>query len=137
LDLKGAIINSHTDGKYLDEPEFTPIFEALQELQVPLYLHPRDAVPRIAQYMTNAAVSGAAWEYGVEVGTHALRLIGSGLFDRFPDVNVVLGHMGEGLPFWLPRIDNRFQAALHFSNSSLERLPSEYLRRNFYLTTSA
>ena len=136
LGLKGAIINSHTDGKYLDEPEYIPIFEALQELKVPLYLHPRDPVPGIAQYMTNAVVDGAAWAYGVEVGTHALRLIGSGLFDRFPDVQVVIGHMGEGLPFWLPRIDNRYQAALRFADTKLEMLPSEYVRRNFHVTTS-
>lgn len=136
LGLKGAIINSHTDGRYLDEPEFTPIFEALQELRVPLYLHPRDPVPGIAQYMTNAVVDGAAWAYGVEVGTHVLRLIGSGLFDRFPDVQMVIGHMGESLPFWLPRIDNRYQAALRFADIKLDRLPSAYIRRNFHITTS-
>ncbi len=136
LGLKGAIINSHTQGKYLDEPEFTPIFEALQDLKVPLYLHPRDAAPGIAQYMSNAVVAGAAWEYGVEVGTHALRLIGSGIFDRFPDVQMVIGHMGESLPFWMPRIDNRYQAGLFMNNSKLERLPSEYIRSNFHITTS-
>ena len=135
LGLKGAIINSHTNGKYLDEPEFTPIWEALQALRVPLYLHPRDAAPGISQYMTNSVVNGAAWEYGVEVGTHALRLIGSGIFDRFPDVQVVIGHMGESLPFWMPRIDNRYQTRL-FGNAPLKLLPSEYIRRNFHITTS-
>jgi 2,3-dihydroxybenzoate decarboxylase len=136
LGLKGAIINSHTGGRYLDDPEFVPIFEALQDLRVPLYLHPRDPVPGIAQYMSNAVVDGAAWAYAVEVGTHALRLIGSGIFDRYPDVQIVIGHMGEGLPFWLPRIDNRYQAALRFANSKLELLPSEYVHRNFHITTS-
>jgi 2,3-dihydroxybenzoate decarboxylase len=86
--------------------------------------------------MTNAVVSGAAWAYGIEVGTHALRLIGSGVLDRFPDVQIVIGHMGEGLPFWLPRIDNRYQARLGFEPSTLKLLPSEYIRRNFHVTTS-
>ena len=135
LGLRGAIINSHTNGKYLDEPEFTPIWEVLQALHVPLYLHPRDPVPGIAQYMTNPVVAGAAWGYAVEVGTHALRLIGSGIFDRFPGAQVVIGHMGEGLPFWLPRIDNRYQARIG-PGTPLQRLPSEYLRANFHITTS-
>lgn len=135
LGLKGAVINSHTNGKYLDEPEFAPMWEALQALRVPLYLHPRDPVPGINQYMTNSVVSGASWAYAVEVGTHALRLIGSGIFDRYPDVQVVVGHMGEGLPFWMPRIDNRYQARL-FGGTPLERLPSDYIRRNFHITTS-
>jgi len=135
LGLKGAIINSHTNGKYLDEPEFAPIWEALQALRVPLYLHPRDPVPGINQYMTNSVVSGASWAYAVEVGTHALRLIGSDIFDRYPDAQVVIGHMGEGLPFWMPRIDNRYQARL-FGDATLQRLPSDYIRRNFHITTS-
>jgi 2,3-dihydroxybenzoate decarboxylase len=137
LGLKGAVINSHTNGLYLDEPQFTPIFEALQALDVPLYLHPRDPVPGIAEYMTNPVVSGAAWAYAVEVGTHALRLIGSGIFDRYPKVRVVIGHMGEGVPFWLPRIDNRYQARIGpAGGTSLQLLPSEYFRRNFFVTTS-
>jgi 5-carboxyvanillate decarboxylase len=137
LGLKGAVINSHTNGRYLDEPEFAPIFEALQALQVPLYLHPRDPVPGINQYMTNPVVAGAAWAYAVEAGTHALRLIGSGVFDRFPDLQLVIGHMGEGLPFWMPRIDNRYQAQIGPpGGAELELLPSEYLRRNFHVTTS-
>jgi 2,3-dihydroxybenzoate decarboxylase len=137
LGLKGAVINSHTNGLYLDEPQFTPIFEALEALDVPLYIHPRDPVPGIAQYMTNPVVSGAAWAYAVEVGTHALRLIGAGIFDRFPGVRIVIGHMGEGVPFWLPRIDNRYQARIGPpGGTSLELLPSEYFRRNFFVTTS-
>lgn len=136
LGLKGAVINSHTDGLFLDEPRFAPIFEALQALDVPLYLHPRDPVPGIAQYMTNPVVSGAAWAYAVEVGTHALRLIGAGVFDRFPRVQVVIGHMGEGLPFWMSRIDNRYQARIGGGEAAIELLPSEYIRRNFHVTTS-
>jgi 5-carboxyvanillate decarboxylase len=87
--------------------------------------------------MTNPVVAGAAWAYAVEAGTHALRLIGSGVFDRFPDLQLVIGHMGEGLPFWMPRIDNRYQVQIGPpGGSELALLPSKYLRRNFHVTTS-
>jgi 5-carboxyvanillate decarboxylase len=137
LGLKGAVINSHTNGEYLDNPRYWPIFEALQALDVPLYLHPRDPVPGINQYMNNPVVSGAAWAYAVEVGTHALRMIGAGVFDRFPNLKLVLGHMGEGLPFWMPRIDNRYRARLGpAGKAEIDLVPSEYIRRNFYVSTS-
>jgi 5-carboxyvanillate decarboxylase len=84
-------------------------------------------------------VSGPAWAYGVEVGTHVLKLIGAGLFDRFPGLKIVVGHMGESLPFWLPRIDNRYVAmrgVMFGSARPIRRMPSDYIRENVWVTTS-
>jgi 5-carboxyvanillate decarboxylase len=135
LGLKGAIVNSHTFGVYLDDPATFPLLEAIESLQVPLYIHPRETPAPMRQYLTGPAVEGATWEYAVEVGTHLLRMVGAGVFDRFPRLTVVVGHMGEGLPFWLPRIDNRYLASVHGSRPA-ELLPSEYIRRQVFVTTS-
>lgn len=135
LGLRGAVVNSHTDGVYLDDEASFPLLEALEALRVPLYIHPRDAPAPMRPFFQGPAVAGASWEYAVEVGTHLLRMIGAGVFDRFPRLTVVVGHMGEGLPFWLPRIDNRYQASVHGARTA-ELLPSEYLRRQVFVTTS-
>jgi 2,3-dihydroxybenzoate decarboxylase len=136
LKLNGALVNSHTNGEHLDDPKYWPILEALEALNMPLYIHPRDAAPSVA----GAAVPGftVGWGFAVETGTHALRLIGSGVFDRFPKLTIVLGHMGEGIPFFLERIDNRykFEAAMFPPKVRLQHAPGEYFRRNFLVTTS-
>jgi 2,3-dihydroxybenzoate decarboxylase len=135
--MKGAMINSHTSGEYLDAPRYLPLFEALEALDAPLYIHPREPAGAMNAIMTGPVVGGAAWAYGVEVGTHVLRLIQAGLFDRFPKLRIVIGHMGEALPFWLPRIDNRYLAlGVRGDKPPIERLPSEYLKENFWVTTS-
>ncbi len=135
--MKGAIINSHTFGEYLDAPKYVPLFEALQALDAPLYIHPREPAGAVNAMMAGPVVGGAAWAYGVEVGTHVLRLIQSGLFDRFPKLRIVIGHMGEALPFWLPRIDNRYLAlGVRDGKATIKRLPCDYVRENVWVTTS-
>jgi 5-carboxyvanillate decarboxylase len=139
LGLKGALINSHTHNDYLDLPKFTPIFEAAQALDAPIYIHPREPAAGMREIMAGPVVSGPAWAYGVEVGTHVLKLIGAGLFDRFPGLKIVVGHMGESLPFWLPRIDNRYVAmrgVMFGSARPIRRMPSDYIRENVWVTTS-
>lgn len=137
LGFKGALINSHTNGEYLDNKKYWPILEALQALNVPLYIHPRDPVPGLEAPL---AIPGFAvgWGYAVETGTHALHLIAGGVFDQFPKLQIVLGHLGETLPFLLDRLDNRFQWQMNTFNmkSPLKRKPSEYFRDNFVVTTS-
>ena len=136
LGMKGGIINSHTNGEYLDDQKYWPILEAFEALDVPLYIHPRDPSPGLEVPL---AIPGFAvgWGYAVETGTHALRMIAGGVFDRFPRLRVVLGHLGETLPFLLDRIDNRYQWQVKlFGLKSLKRLPSEYFRENFVVTTS-
>jgi 2,3-dihydroxybenzoate decarboxylase len=135
--IRGAIINSHTFGEYLDAPKYLPLFEAIEALDAPLYIHPREPAGAMNAIMAGPVVGGAAWAYGVEVGTHVLRLVQSGLFDRFPRLRLVIGHMGEALPFWLPRIDNRYLAlGVRQGPPPIKELPSVYLKRNFWVTTS-
>lgn len=137
LKLNGAIINSHTNNEFLDDPKFLPIFEALAANDLPLYLHPNAPAAPMERILTIPGFT-VGWSYGVDAGTHAIRLIAAGIFDRFPKLQIVLGHMGEGLPFWANRLDNRFEWEYRMTGKSkpLQRLPSEYLRQNIYITTS-
>lgn len=136
LGLKGAIINSHTHGEYLDDPKFWPIFESAEALGVPIYLHPRDPAPAMLDAYKAHALLGPIWGFAAETGLHALRLIMAGVFDRFPRLQIVLGHLGEGLPFFIDRIDIRYRVDGSPQRVKLKRLPSEYLKSNFVLTTS-
>lgn len=135
LGLKGAIINSHTKGEYLDDKKYWVIFERAQKLNVPLYLHPRGPSPDMMKpFIGYPMLDSAMWGFSAEAGLHALRLILSGLFDEFPKLKLVLGHLGETIPFVLARIDNRWSIA-DFPKK-LKKLPGQYFRDNFLVTTS-
>ena len=140
LGLKGAIVNSHTRGEYLDDQKFWPIFEAAEALQVPVYLHPNAPSAGMIGPFLERGLDGAIFGFAVETGLHLLRIIVSGVFDRFPRLKMVVGHLGEGLPYWLFRIDfmhNRMVAANRYASvQKLERKPSDYVRENIYVTTS-
>ncbi len=137
LGMKGFLINSHTQGEYLDDRKYWPLFEAAQTLEMPLYLHPREPAPSMVTPMLDYGLYFAGWGFAVETATHALRLIMSGLFDEFPRLTIILGHMGEGLPFWLKRLDNRYLLQVKIGAvQPLKRLPSEYFLENFLITTS-
>jgi 2,3-dihydroxybenzoate decarboxylase len=135
LGLCGALVNDHTLGHYLDEPQYAPVWETLQDLDVPLYIHP-NAVPADTWKVTEGypAMETAMWSWAPRTGGHAMRLILGGVFDRYPDARVILGHMGEFLPFQLSRIDSRYQV-LDFEHP-LERLPSQYFGTNIVITTT-
>jgi 2,3-dihydroxybenzoate decarboxylase len=134
LGFKGALVNGHTQGRYYDDPTFDVVWERFQALGVPLYLHPIDFPTPPASFADHAELKGATWGWGVETGTHALRLLFGGVFDRFPKLKVILGHMGEGLPFQRWRFDSRFGAYPH--GIALQRAPSEYIGTNIVITTS-
>ena len=140
LGLKGALVNSHTQGRYMDDEFYWPIFEACEALDVPLYVHPNTPSPQMVQPFLPRCLDAAIYGFAAETGLHALRLIVSGLFDRFPRLKIVLGHCGEGLPFWLYRIDFMHAGIVRAGRSpgaqALQRKPSDYLRENFYYTTS-
>jgi 2,3-dihydroxybenzoate decarboxylase len=132
LNFSGAMINGHTNGQYLDDSSLYPFWERAEALQATIYIHPTDPV---APSPALAGVDGlrrATWEWGFETGSHALRLVFSGLFDRFPRARVALGHLGETLPFLLWRFDSR--AKLY--GVKLKKKPSEYIKQNFVVTTS-
>ena len=137
LGMKGFLINSHTMGEYLDDAKYSPIFEAAQALDMPLYLHPREPAPSMVTPFLDYGLFFAGWGFAVETGLHAMRLIMCGLFDRYPKLRIVLGHMGEGMPFWLQRVDNRYLLQVKIGAvKKLPRLPSEYFLDNFVITTS-
>lgn len=141
LGFVGALVNgwSRVDGEdggvYLDDARYQDFWAAYAALGRPFYLHPRDPVPsQTAIYDGHPWLVGSAWSFGVETATHALRLMGSGLFDRHPDLQVVLGHLGEGLPFLIWRVDHRVATAPRGITTA--RSFQEYFRQNCYLTTS-
>lgn len=140
LGLKGALVNSHTQGRYMDDEFFYPIFEACEALDVPLYIHPNTPSPQMVEPFLSRCLDAAIFGFAAETGLHALRLIVGGVFDRFPKLKIVLGHLGEGLPFWLYRIDFMHAGIVRSGRSpgaqALQRRPSDYLRQNFYYTTS-
>lgn len=135
LGLNGFVINSHTDNEYLDNEKYWPILEAAEALGGAIYIHPRAPSDGMAAPFSDYDIETAVWGYGVEVGTHAVRLMMSGTLDRFPDLRIVLGHMGEAIPFWLWRLDYMGAPGRQegFRN---ELKPSEYVERNFAITTS-
>jgi 5-carboxyvanillate decarboxylase len=135
LKLNGLIINSHTDNLYLDDERFAPILEAAEALGAPLYIHPRAPSDGMAGPLRDYRLEGATWGYGLEVGTHVLRLMLSGTLDRFPKLKIVIGHMGEALPFWLWRLDFMAQPGSRAGRKN-KLTPSEYMARNIWITTS-
>jgi len=140
LGLKGLICNSHIKGHYLDEPRFRPLLEAAEALGVPVYLHPNTPPNDMIRPMHEAGIDGAIFGFGVETATHLLRMITSGVFDRFPRLKLVVGHLGEALPYWFYRLDymhaGQVAARRYEAIKPLELKVSEYFRRNIWLTTS-
>ena len=139
LGLKGALVNGRTHGRFLDDRFFWPVFERAERLGVPIYLHPGQPSPalRAASYdgLPPAAghwLSVAAWGWHVDTGLHALRLMANGVFDRFPKLQVILGHMGEAIPFMLERTNMTLSRRV----TGLEREVKEYFTENFHATTS-
>ena len=137
LGFVGTLVNSHVDHEYLDDAKFWPILEAAEALDLPLYLHPNTPSKGLIAPMLDQRLEGAIFGFAVETGLHLLRLIVSGVFDRFPKLRVVVGHLGEGLPFWLYRLDYMFKSGgRRMPENRATRLPSEYLRENVWVTTS-
>jgi uncharacterized protein len=139
LGFKGAMINGTTNGRFLDDPAFLPILEQAVALNVPIYIHPAPppAAVREAYYSgfdpaVNNVLATGGWGWHNETGIHALRLILAGVFDRLPTLQIIIGHMGEMLPFMLARMDKRLTPVA----KNLQRSISEYFQQNFYITIS-
>ena len=148
LGLVGGLVNGYDNAGdlpaiYYDAPEYLDFWKTAEELDVPIYIHPR-TVPddRVTTYQPYPELKGAAWGFHVETAEHVLRLIISGLFDKVPNVKVIIGHMGEFLPFWCWRTDHRIQREgwdgdVAAQNGRPRKLSvSEYVQRNTYVTTS-
>lgn len=136
LGLNGFIVNSHTGGEYLDQPKYWPILEAAEALDRAIYIHPRCPPDDVSAAYADYGMWSALWAYQAETGLHAMRLIMSGVFDRFPGLKIVLGHMGEGIPYWLYRMDWMRSVGHGINAPMLSLKPSEYVRRNLMITTS-
>lgn len=138
--IVGIIINSHTKGEYLDADKYNTIFEAAEKYRLPIYLHPSTPAPQMVEPYLEYGLAGPIWGFAAEAGLHAMRLMLSGVFDKYPDLKVILGHLGEGLPFWINRLDSRIHLSKTFDNtgkvSQLQRTPGEYMKQNFYYSTS-
>ena len=143
LGFVGALVNGFSQidepetAVYYDLPQYRPFWSVLESLDVPFYLHPRNPLPSMAQiYEGHPWLLGPTWAFGQETAVHALRLMCSGLFDEHPRIQIVLGHMGEGLPYSMWRIDNRNAWTGAPPRYPAKRKIAEYFQENFYLTTS-
>ena len=144
----GALINGHTGGHYLDEPRFEPLLQRAALLGVPIYLHPTDPPEDVSRcsYDPYTAVLGPSWAWPVETGTHVLRMICGGVFDRHPDLKIIVGHLGELLPYCYARLSigltvggwlvDAGRATGGQSGVTMQRPFAHYMKHNVYLTSS-
>ena len=143
LGFKGALLNGcqnvgdSTTVAYLDEPQYLPFWRRVEALGLPVYIHPRDFIDGQQRIIDGRPeLHASVWAYTPETAGHAMRLITSGLFDKCPRLQVILGHLGEALSFFIDRIDRRVTYIEEMMDPRLEHPPSYYLRNNFYFTTA-
>jgi 2,3-dihydroxybenzoate decarboxylase len=140
LGFKGVMVNSHTQGHYLDEEQFDPILRACVENDLPLYIHPQGPPDNLIGTMVEAGLDGAVFGFGVETSFHLLRLLTTGVFDRYPDLTICVGHGGEAIPYWLFRMNYMHLAGVR--SQRYERLKPlkhdlfHYMRNNVLATNS-
>ena len=138
LGFRGALLDGTTDGKFYDLPEFAPIWETAVRLDVPVYLHPAPPPKAVKEVYFAGLPAGvgqmlsiAGWGWHAETGLHLLRLISTGLFERLPTLRLIVGHMGEGVPYALARSSAALSPA-----AGLPLTVAEYMKRNVWVTTS-
>jgi 2,3-dihydroxybenzoate decarboxylase len=143
LGFKGALVNGfsqvdHPDNVvYYDAPQYEQFWAVCESLDAPFYLHPRNPIPSWSQiYNGHPWLMGPTWAFGQETAVHALRLMASGLFDRHPKLKIILGHLGEGLPYSIWRVDHRNGWVEEPKAYPAKRKLGDYFQENFYLTTS-
>jgi predicted TIM-barrel fold metal-dependent hydrolase len=136
LGFKGAMIHSHQQGEFLDAKKYWPMWERAERLGVPIYLHPALPHPQVvkAYFDGYEELARAPWGFAVDTSCHFLRLVFCGLFDAYPKLKIILGHLGEGLPFAMHRLNEHSVHAA--KRRGLKREPIEYLRENLVVTTS-
>ena len=136
LGFKGAMIHGHTRGSFLDERKYWTIFERAQALGVPIYLHPTLPHPEAvkAYFEGYEELARAGWGFAVDTSCHFLRVVFAGVFDAYPRLRIILGHLGEGLPFAMHRLnDHTWRSA---ARRGLKKTPLQYIRENLLVTTS-
>jgi len=136
LGFKGAMINGHANGRFLDAKEYDPLFDCAQQLDVPLYIHPREPAKGLLEsyFKGYEDLARAPIGFGIDAGLNFVRLMFSGVFDRFPGLRIILGHLGEGLPFVMTRLNHNTKDVRQLRG--LKKEPIEYFCENLVLTTS-
>jgi 2,3-dihydroxybenzoate decarboxylase len=135
LSFSGALINGQTNGAYLDDDRFSVLWERAADLEAPIYIHPNNPPDVPYMYHDHPELWGPVWSWTVETGNHALRVLFAGVFDRFPKAKLILGHMGETLPYQLWRFDCRWEIS-NRGDMALDKKPSDYFRENIWCTTA-
>jgi gamma-resorcylate decarboxylase len=143
LGFLGALVNGFSQAHdpesmlFYDLPQYWPFWEMVESLDVPFYLHPRRALSsQMRIYEGHSWMTGAAWGFAQETAVHALRLMASGLFDKHPRLQIILGHLGEGLPYSMWRVDNCNAWVEGRHNYPARKKIGDYFQNNFHLTTS-
>jgi 2,3-dihydroxybenzoate decarboxylase len=143
LGFKGSLVNgfSQVDQPenlvYYDAPQYAAFWQTCEQLDAPFYLHPRNPIPSWSQiYAGHPWLMGPTWAFGQETAVHALRLMASGLFDKHPHLKIILGHLGEGLPYSIWRVDHRNGWVKEEKAYPAKKKLGDYFQDNFYLTTS-
>jgi 2,3-dihydroxybenzoate decarboxylase/5-carboxyvanillate decarboxylase len=136
LKLNGFILNSHTNGEYLDDQKYWRILECAEALDRPIYIHPRCPSQYMAKPYGDYGMYTALWGFQAEVSVHCMRMMLSGLFERFPRLKIVIGHMGESIPFNIWRSDYIYGVHKGWGDIPGNVKPSEIFKRNFWITTS-
>ena len=136
LGLRGAMIHGHQQGEFLDDRKYWPVFERAEALGVPIYLHPTLAHPKALEsyFKGYEELARAAWGFAIDTSCHFLRIVFAGVFDAYPRLRIILGHLGEGLPFAMHRLDDHAGRAA--ARRGLKKRPLDYLRDNLLVTTS-
>lgn len=140
LGFCGGKVNSNLKGEYLDDRKYWPIWEKVEKLDVPIYLHPMVTSSTMMKAYTTYGgfLAGPSLGYAADASLHAMHLIASGLFDKYPGLTIILGHLGEGLPFWMERLNQGWQSKQNpvEVRPKCQKKPSEYVKSNFIMTTS-
>jgi 2,3-dihydroxybenzoate decarboxylase len=143
LGLRGAVVNGHIQGEYLDDQKYWVILERAEKLDVPIYIHPKmPSSDMIKPYLAYPGLASAILGFSAEASLHAMRLILSGVFGKYPNLKIILGHLGEAIPYWLWRIDSRWMEEKKADPSSaafykdFKKSPAQCFKDNFYVTLS-
>jgi predicted TIM-barrel fold metal-dependent hydrolase len=148
LGFKGALINGQTHGRYLDDESFSVLLERAQALDVPIYVHPSEPPPAVTDaYYREYPVMVIGWGWAVDTGTHVLRMICAGVFDRYPRLKIIIGHMGELLPYCLTRLNlmtlgdwllaaQEAKATGSAPRARMQKSVHHYMRQNVFVTSS-
>lgn len=136
LGFVGGFVAGSINGEFLDNKKFWPVLECAEAHDAPIYVHPLFPLPGLVEtyFKDREELCGPEWGFMVDASCHFLRMLTAGIFDEFPKLKIILGHLGESIPYNLDRIDNRLRA--YAKEKKLKRSPAEYIRENMVVTTS-